>query len=142
MSTFPFEVRVAAFGIVLAVQPARDQISSIEIERAPDSSGEPIESDAVTVAVLPSGRRTFADIIGGEGPYHYRARSVRFGANESAWTPWVAARPTLIPAELPNMPQTAEVTGCEISFDAFGEVVVTVTGDADTTDLYVTVGDG
>lgn len=135
------ELRPLPFGIVLAVQPARDQVSGIEIQRDTDSAGSPAGSP-VTVAVLEPGAQTYMDIIGGAGPYHYRARSVRANATASSWTSYVKAKPTNLPASLPNIPQTAEVMGCEISFDANGQVVASVAGDYDTTNLYVKVGDG
>lgn len=142
MSTVATEIRAAAIGIVLALQPARDQVAAMEIQRAPDSAGSPDWGSAVTVAVVEPGARTYTDIIGGAGPYHYRARHVRPSATPSAWTSGVKARPTIIPTDVPNIPQTAEVTGAEITFDANGNVVVTVTGDYDTTNLYGKVGNG
>lgn len=143
MSTFPTEIRALAVGVVLALQPARDQVASMEIRRAPDNgSGAPDTGNAVTVAVLEPGAHVYTDIIGGVGPYHYGARHVRPGATASSWTGWVAARPTLITGELPNIPQTAEVTGCEITFDANGNVVASVAGDLDTVNLYINVGNG
>ena len=135
------ETRTAAVGVVLYFQPARDTVASVEIQRDTDSGGSPAGSP-VTAGIVGAGARTFTDIIGGTGPYHYRGRHIRSGATEGAWSSYVKAKPTLLAEQLPNIPQTAEVTGCEISFDANGYVVASVAGDLDTDNIYITVGDG
>lgn len=141
--TAVIESRTSRVGIVLQFGLPRDDASwGVEVQRAPDSSGAPDTGNAATREILPPGRDLFIDIVGAPGPYWYRARTIRPKATEGAWTDWVGARPVPIPATLPSKPQTAEILGCTIDFDANGEVVVSVTGDYDTAAIYVTVGDG
>lgn len=137
------EIRPLPLGIALALYPGRDAPDTgVEIQRAPDSGGAPDVGAAVTIATLPTSDRALVDYVGGAGPYHYRARHVRGSATPGAYTSWVKAKPTVIPAVLPNIPQTQEVMSPEITFDANGQVVASVAADFDAANIYIRVGDG
>lgn len=104
MSTFPAEVRFLPVGIALALFPHPDPTLSMEIQRAPDSSGSPDTGSAETVGIVPPGSNSFVDIVGGTGLHHYRARHVRPKATPGEWTDWLALVPEPIPPSLPVRP--------------------------------------
>ncbi|MDH5279529.1 MAG: hypothetical protein OEW52_00100 [Thermoleophilia bacterium] len=95
------ELRPLPLGIILALYPY-DARTAQEIQRAPDSGGSP--GTFVTIGYAEPGARTYWDIIGGAGPYWYRARHVRPGATSSAWTHAVSGTPRII-GEIPNVPK-------------------------------------
>lgn len=117
-------------GIVLAIYPASDpRGANVAVERAPDDSGGPDTGAIEEIARLPPGERVLIDMIGGGGPWHYRARHVRHAAEEGPYTNWVAARPTVIPPVLPNVRElVASLSGSDASADSH-------TGDTTETEL-------
>lgn len=89
---------------MLAIYPQLDPSYSTELWRAPDSSGVPDTSADEIIAVLSPGTEVYADIIGGDGPYHYRCRHVRPGATASGYTAWVVATPVKFTGHPPRPP--------------------------------------
>ena len=87
-------------GIVLALYPFKTD-ESVEIQRAPDDSGDPDLANLVVIALVDAGVETYTDLLPIDGVNrHYRSRH-RVGNATSAWTDWVVDTPATIPDPLP-----------------------------------------
>lgn len=78
------------YGIAVALFPA-DELSEIEVQRAPDSAGLPNVGAAETIAYLPPGERLFVDELPPGDVWHYRVRATLPGYDASGWTCWAVA---------------------------------------------------
>lgn len=102
--TAPLETRLLAgvllsqrYGVAVALFPA-DELSEIEVQRAPDSAGSPDVGAASTIAVLPPGSRLFVDELPpNAAPFHYRTRATLAGYDPSGWTCWAMGLPAPLP---------------------------------------------
>lgn len=90
-------------GIVLALYPF-DTAQGIEIQRAPDDSGDPDLGNLIIIGLVNPGVEIYTDILPIDGDNrHYRIRH-RVGNATSDWTDWIAHIPTTIPDPLPAIP--------------------------------------
>ena len=90
-------------GIVLALYPFNTD-QSIEIQRAPDDSGDPDLGNLLIITLVNPGVEVYTDILPIDGENrHYRIRH-RVGNATSGWTGWTAHTPTTIPDPLPAIP--------------------------------------
>lgn len=90
------------YGIAVALFPA-DELSELEVQRAPDSAGSPNVGAAETVAYLPPGERLFVDELPPGVVWHYRIRATLPGYDPSGWTCWAMATSGPLPEHV-NLP--------------------------------------
>lgn len=131
------------FGIVIGLALGDDRFG-VEVEHAPDDgAGDPDTANSSIAGRVEPGREIFVHwmMANDDDWHHYRARHVREGYTDGAWTSWVRAKPmeiTFVPTRMPDLPT---VTQLDVSFSSSGAAIVSAEA-INAVKVYVTVATG